>query len=381
VESATLLATMFLHFRDRKTGRSFFAMQNGIGRGPFQALYDLKGCADDKLLERDGEPIKAVHKRVWNVGMWLSRRGWSEERHRYYAGKLESRNVPIQVTCEQRSQLVECLQRDTRWLTQNRLMDYSLLVAIRSGGPAASSDSPTRLVRRTQGGNVTTHVCIIDFLQKWTFGKKVARCLKVAECNKATVPPSVYGSRFAKHFEANFEEVEEVQAPTDKCLRKGTPMSGHSTGDLGLLMPCRPVEPWAAEKVSRPAVASVEEMPEASNGNGHEANSNGNGSCHSQEETVKAKCRSCGHVDFDFGKPCPVCGTWDWEMIGLRKESQTLRSPSLEDDVPVDIDDHPHFGTGMRDVCEPPRNQDVDEWKFGLVSCGATCCGKAPLYS
>ena len=34
-----------------------------------QALYDLKGCADDKMLEKDGQSIPAVHKRIWRPGL------------------------------------------------------------------------------------------------------------------------------------------------------------------------------------------------------------------------------------------------------------------------------------------------------------------------
>ena len=36
-----------------------------------QALYDLKGCADDKMLEKDGQSIPAVHKRIWRPGLQM----------------------------------------------------------------------------------------------------------------------------------------------------------------------------------------------------------------------------------------------------------------------------------------------------------------------
>lgn len=38
----TILCPIYLHFRDKGTGRFFFAMRNAIGSGPFRALYDLK---------------------------------------------------------------------------------------------------------------------------------------------------------------------------------------------------------------------------------------------------------------------------------------------------------------------------------------------------
>ena len=40
-----------------------------IGTGPFQAVYDLKACADDKTIVLDGKSVKAVHKRWFKLGM------------------------------------------------------------------------------------------------------------------------------------------------------------------------------------------------------------------------------------------------------------------------------------------------------------------------
>ena len=44
-----------------------------VGEGPFQALYDLKGCADDKTLLRDGLRIKSIHKRFYKPQMWFGK--------------------------------------------------------------------------------------------------------------------------------------------------------------------------------------------------------------------------------------------------------------------------------------------------------------------
>ncbi|CAJ1342494.1 unnamed protein product [Effrenium voratum] len=126
----SLLSPIFLHFRDKETKRCFFAMRNCVGKGPFQALYDLKGCADDKLLEKDGIPVTAVHKRIWNVPMWCSCT-WSQDRRRYYEGKLEARQVDIPLPAEQREAFLLALRRDVSWLAGQNLMDYSLLVAIK----------------------------------------------------------------------------------------------------------------------------------------------------------------------------------------------------------------------------------------------------------
>ena len=45
-----------------------FDLKTNYGR------FDLKGCADDKTLVALGEPVHAVHKRIFNVGMWCGMR-------------------------------------------------------------------------------------------------------------------------------------------------------------------------------------------------------------------------------------------------------------------------------------------------------------------
>eukprot|EP00435_Cladocopium_sp_Y103_P026637 s3619_g6.t1 len=147
----TLLSPIYLHFRDEESGKFYFAMKNTIGRGPFKACYDLKGCADDKLMEKSGEKVKAVHKRIWNVGMWCGQRNWTEERKRYYAGKLEARSVQIGLLREQRQNLLDALKRDTDFLAGHKLMDYSFLVAIKESPPGSTSSNhlqPFRYLRR-----------------------------------------------------------------------------------------------------------------------------------------------------------------------------------------------------------------------------------------
>jgi len=228
----TLLCPIYLHFRDVETGRFFFAMRNSVGKGPFAAMYDLKGCADDKTIELDGNPIKAVHKRIWNVGMWLSKSSWTEERCRYYEGKLAARSVDIMMTPEQRSSFLKCLKRDTEFLAAHELMDYSLLVAIREGPAGESASGASRpsapghrpLVRKgPNGGESSLHLSIIDFLQKWTNAKRVASGIKFLETNKATIPPGAYAERFRKHFEEHTKEVVEVGTAANDVLDAPVP--------------------------------------------------------------------------------------------------------------------------------------------------------------
>ena len=48
------------------------------------STYDLKGCADDKTLKVHGEDVEPVHKRIFNLKMWLGQMFWTKERHHYY---------------------------------------------------------------------------------------------------------------------------------------------------------------------------------------------------------------------------------------------------------------------------------------------------------
>jgi len=213
----TMLCPIYLHFRDKESGQTFFAMRNSVGAGPFASLYDLKGCSDDKCLEKAGKPIKAVHKRIWKVSMWCGKVAWSEERNVYFRGKQEARKLELQMTVDQRNQCLKHIERDTAWLAQHRVMDYSLLVAIKdysggaaSGGQGVSAQKPF-LYRTADGEQRALYITIIDFLQLWTMGKRVARVLKCMECNKATVPPGMYAERFRRHFTHRMQALPAAQ--------------------------------------------------------------------------------------------------------------------------------------------------------------------------
>jgi len=250
----TLLCPIYLHFRDKETDRCFFAMRNSIGSGPFKACLDLKGCADDKFLEKDGKKIEAVHKRIWNVGMWCGQSGWSEARKVYHAGKVEARSIQLAMTKEERDWVLGALRRDTEWLASNNLMDYSLLVAIKeeapngnaSGRKSPSSSGSMPLVRKDADGRyVSTFLSIIDFFQVWTMGKKVARVIKSLEFNKATIPPEQYAARFATHF-ANHTLApsgEEVVAAS-ASLQSVAPPAGDASMDMDVMSEERLTKPF-----------------------------------------------------------------------------------------------------------------------------------------
>lgn len=211
----TLLSMILLHFQDLLSGRQFMAMRNEVGDGPFSVLYDLKGCADDRMLEINGQHIEPVHKRFWRLHMWCGRCLWSKARHVYFDGKRSAAEAVLLMTEVQRSEVLRLIRRDTQWLMGRDLMDYSLLVAVKVGlrpvaARAAASvqnprlwprAAPTATLYGANSVDVMTSVGIIDFLQKWTIAKVVAQGLKACEANKATIPPAAYARRFCDHFE------------------------------------------------------------------------------------------------------------------------------------------------------------------------------------
>lgn len=75
-----------------------------------RASYDLKGCNDDKILERDGERLTEVHKRIWQLHMWCGSCCWSPERKVYYKGKQQAFSEQFHVTPAQKDSLMQWLR-------------------------------------------------------------------------------------------------------------------------------------------------------------------------------------------------------------------------------------------------------------------------------
>merc|ERR1719409_2464341 len=80
----SLLAPIYLHWQDEEDGNNYFVMGSTCGKGPFLFLYDLKGCDDDKTLEKDGKHVQAIHKRFYNLCMWCGTCAWSDARVIYF---------------------------------------------------------------------------------------------------------------------------------------------------------------------------------------------------------------------------------------------------------------------------------------------------------
>jgi hypothetical protein len=204
----TMLGAILMHFEDLATGRRFFVMRNVLGAGPFLAKYDLKGCNDDKTLELFGKKLTDASMLISNAGRWCGYFGSEycyDAFSEFSAGKKAASRMDLVVTEAQREVILRRLQKDTEWLTSHQLMDYSLIVGVKTGAPGFMADCPDSFVRVCEDGSeVAVCIGIIDFLQQWNLKKMVARTMKCLECNKATIPPAAYARRFCDYFEERF---------------------------------------------------------------------------------------------------------------------------------------------------------------------------------
>ncbi|CAE7213465.1 unnamed protein product [Symbiodinium natans] len=255
LQNRTLMCPIYLHFMDVATGRFFMAMRNLTEAGPWAAKYDLKGCDDDKTIELNGKTIQPVRKRFYRPHMWCQCM-WSPERWLYYQGKVQARALRLGVAGSHHEEVIQMIKSDAEWLISHDIMDYSLLVAVRRLPPevakscgagldsvACPGDAAIGLRRwamldKTTGELLVLHMGIIDFLQPWTTSKVAAMYIKSFEFNKATVPPPLYGQRFAKHFEERLKkddtltaQSETVTSAAERWCQEHDGMNGISNGD------------------------------------------------------------------------------------------------------------------------------------------------------
>jgi hypothetical protein len=91
-------------------------------------VYDLKGCADDKMMVRKGQRLNQVHKRCWNCTMKCHS---TPERRDYKNAKVYSRDCKFMLHFAERKRLMSKIQSDAQFLRTQGLMDYSLIVGLK----------------------------------------------------------------------------------------------------------------------------------------------------------------------------------------------------------------------------------------------------------
>ena len=95
-------------------------------------LYDIKFCADDKMLMRNKATIPVVHRRWYQLPcVTCCDQTCFPKRQGYKAGKIRAYTQEFAVTPSQKRALEAVMERDTAFLIQCGLMDYSLLVGVR----------------------------------------------------------------------------------------------------------------------------------------------------------------------------------------------------------------------------------------------------------
>eukprot|EP00729_Bicosta_minor_P010177 gene10177-13874_t len=230
VLKGSLLVKFFLHFQrtDADGPKDYIVMNSCFPASSrtedWSFMFDLKGTADDKTLIKGGEKIEEVHKRIANPPMWCCP-GKYEGRKEYYDGKKDAFTRQFHVTAEQKTEIVGIIQLDTAWLKEAGLMDYSMMVGVREC-PLDEYEIDTfasmkpflneyPLVSVHDGKVQAYYLGIIDFLQPWTTGKRVAHCIKCTFAPKpiSTIHPSPYADQFLDFFTEKFTGQAHERTP------------------------------------------------------------------------------------------------------------------------------------------------------------------------
>jgi hypothetical protein len=236
----SLLVRFGLHFK-RESDQKNYVLMNGWLPAPsnaaeskednfdsfdaFREIYDLKGCADDKMMLRNGLQVNQIHNRCWMVSTKCFP---TPERHIYVLGKDHAKKITFKIDEIQRNLILSKIKKDTDWLKLTGLMDYSLIVGIKkcsdyqlyknkngfSAGDTYSTDMNQPFVVHDHTSQVAVrgyYIGIIDFLQFYNCGKTVAHHIKCCDVKPlATVPPEEYGTRFFNYFEKKFKTTKNT---------------------------------------------------------------------------------------------------------------------------------------------------------------------------
>ena len=216
----SLLCRILCVFIRRVDGKFYIGMGNCIPLHikKWDMIYDLKGTADDKTLVRSGNTVEEIHKRFWRLDwMFLEAIGKvSKKRLHYVEGKREAYTSSIILTTEQKKEVMKMIKGDVQFFVEQNLMDYSMIVAIKHvdrehaailSQSAKTHEDMHNYFEVRQGDKLyIVYVGIIDFLQGWTNGKRVAHVIKCIFAPKpiSTVRPVAYADQFQKFFEKKF---------------------------------------------------------------------------------------------------------------------------------------------------------------------------------
>ena len=159
--------------------------------------------------------LPQVHKRFYNLHWLLAEAAGLEqcvpaERSTYRRGKARAFTETFTLAPEDQQLVTSIAAADADFLSAAGLMDYSLLVGaltkrmLPNGAlpdfPQGGAIRPLMQVTETPQGPVATalYLGIIDYLQGWTTGKKVAHVIKelFAPHPISTIEPRAYRNQF-----------------------------------------------------------------------------------------------------------------------------------------------------------------------------------------
>ena len=255
----SLVTKIFAVFKHPSLGK-FVVMNNCLSPKvkTWSRLYDLKGTADDKTLVADGFSVPHAHKRFYQLNLMMREcfgcyRDVPVPRQRYIKGKHEAFDVPIFLTPKQRREILSALKNDVALFETHNLMDYSLLVGIQrvrredvaDAVKMHEDDVHNKPYVVEYGGEVLIlYFGVIDFLQGWTTGKKVAHVIKVLFAPRpiSTLNPKAYAKQFLEHFEFKFKGVgfdvaTSASGDERSSLRRKPSASGVAANDSGRSSP------------------------------------------------------------------------------------------------------------------------------------------------
>ena len=226
--------------------------KKGFQEDQYQSVFDLKGCADDKMMVRGGKTLEQVHKRCWHCKLKCSK--GNQARKNYKNAKVYARKCDFMLHFDERKRLMSKIQSDAQFLRKQGLMDYSLIVGVKqcpinvfkekylkknkdgkimnggfSGGDIHGRDQKQPYYSVHDGQVYAYYIGIIDFLQFYNTGKKVAHYIKCCDIKPlATVRPTVYGTRFEDYFSQKFKVTKEN---TPEWLKVGGISDLNNDGD------------------------------------------------------------------------------------------------------------------------------------------------------
>ena len=129
----------------------------------------------------------------------------------------KAKAIPIgKQKIKQKKEIMTTIKRDLQFFVEQDLMDYSMIVAIKqidkvhekiSFESTAIHEDMYNSFKVWDGDKLyIVYVGIIDFLQGWTTGKRVAHVIKCMFAPKpiSTVHPVVYAEQFENFFEKKF---------------------------------------------------------------------------------------------------------------------------------------------------------------------------------